>query len=52
MPLGISKPWDIAGLATFLSSEYLSGWVVGSQVLVDGGMYVDLQYGCSIDLGS
>lgn len=43
MPLGIGKPSDIAGPAVFLGSEYLSGWMTGSQVLVDGGMYVNLQ---------
>ena len=43
MPLGIEKPSDIAGPAVFLGPEYLSGWMTGSQVLVDGGMFANLQ---------
>lgn len=43
IPMDVGKPHDIAGPAVFLGSEYMSGWMTGSQVLVDGGMYVHLQ---------
>jgi L-rhamnose 1-dehydrogenase len=34
---------DLAGPAVFLASEELSGYVTGSQLLVDGGLFVNLQ---------
>lgn len=43
IPMGVGKPQDIAGPAVFLASEQLSGYMTGAQVLVDGGMYVNLQ---------
>ncbi|KAH7363174.1 hypothetical protein B0T11DRAFT_256921 [Plectosphaerella cucumerina] len=43
IPMDVGKPSDIAGPAVFLGSEEMSGWMTGSQVLVDGGMYVHLQ---------
>lgn len=39
----VGKPEDIAGPAVFLASEELSGYVTGSQLLADGGMFVHLQ---------
>jgi len=43
-PLGrIGQPEDVAGPAVFLACEALSGFVTGAQVLVDGGMFVNLQ---------
>ncbi|KAI9732894.1 MAG: L-rhamnose-1-dehydrogenase [Cirrosporium novae-zelandiae] len=43
-PLGrVGVPRDLAGPAVFLASEYLSGFVTGAQVLVDGGLFVNLQ---------
>lgn len=44
IPMGrVGKPQDLAGPAVFLASEQLSGFMTGSQVLVDGGMFVHLQ---------
>ncbi|KAK1831933.1 hypothetical protein QBC39DRAFT_349761 [Podospora conica] len=44
IPLGrIGQPADVAGPAVFLACEELSGYVTGSQVLVDGGLFVNLQ---------
>ncbi|KAI5801275.1 hypothetical protein EDC01DRAFT_764754, partial [Geopyxis carbonaria] len=43
IPLGrLGEPDDIAGPAVFLASE-LSKYVTGAQVLVDGGLFVNLQ---------
>ncbi|CCF39936.1 hypothetical protein CH063_10637 [Colletotrichum higginsianum] len=39
IPMGVGKPHDLAGPAVFLGCEQLSGFMTGSQVLVDGGMY-------------
>ncbi|KAF2649359.1 3-oxoacyl-reductase [Lophiostoma macrostomum CBS 122681] len=38
---GVTK--DMAGPAVFLGSEELSGYVTGAQLLVDGGLFVNLQ---------
>jgi L-rhamnose 1-dehydrogenase len=44
IPLGrTGEPRDLAGPAVFLASEELSGYVTGAQVLVDGGLFVNLQ---------
>lgn len=44
IPLGrTGVPKDMAGPAVFLASEELSGYVTGSQLLVDGGLFVNLQ---------
>jgi L-rhamnose 1-dehydrogenase len=44
IPLGRTGiPSDLAGPAVFLASKELSGFVNGSQLLVDGGMFVNLQ---------
>ena len=44
IPLGrTGKPRDLAGPAVFLACEELSGYVNGAQVLVDGGLFVNLQ---------
>lgn len=44
IPMGrVGSPQDLAGPAVFLASEQLSGYMTGSQVLVDGGMFVHLQ---------
>ncbi|RKF53851.1 L-rhamnose-1-dehydrogenase [Golovinomyces cichoracearum] len=44
IPMGrIGEPKDLAGPAVFLASEELSGYVNGSQLLVDGGLFVNLQ---------
>ncbi|KAK2612016.1 hypothetical protein QQS21_001981 [Conoideocrella luteorostrata] len=44
IPLGrVGQPEDMAGPAVFLAAEQMSGFVTGSQLLVDGGMYVHLQ---------
>ena len=44
IPLGrTGEPADLAGPAVFLACEELSGYVTGAQLLVDGGLYVNLQ---------
>ncbi|KAM3504513.1 hypothetical protein MY10362_003519 [Beauveria mimosiformis] len=44
IPLGrTGAPDDMAGPAVFLACEELSGYVTGAQLLVDGGLYVNLQ---------
>lgn len=44
IPLGrTGVPADLAGPAVFLGSEVLSGYVTGAQLLVDGGLFVNLQ---------
>ncbi|KAA8642105.1 hypothetical protein EYZ11_001215 [Aspergillus tanneri] len=44
IPLGrLGHPPDLAGPAVFLASEELSGYVTGAQILVDGGLFVNLQ---------
>ncbi|WYZ42016.1 hypothetical protein EsH8_V_000911 [Colletotrichum jinshuiense] len=44
IPLGrTGVPSDLAGPAVFLASDYLSGYVTGAQLLVDGGLFVNLQ---------
>lgn len=44
IPLGrTGVPADLAGPAVFLASEELSGYVTGAQLLVDGGLFVNLQ---------
>jgi L-rhamnose 1-dehydrogenase len=44
IPLGrTGAPHDLAGPAVFLACEQLSGFVNGAQLLVDGGMFVNLQ---------
>jgi len=44
IPLGRTGiPSDLAGPAVFLASDELSGYVNGSQLLVDGGLFVNLQ---------
>lgn len=44
IPLGrLGRTKDLAGPAVFLASEELSGYVTGSQLLVDGGLFVNLQ---------
>ncbi|KAF2638220.1 NAD(P)-binding protein [Massarina eburnea CBS 473.64] len=43
IPLGrTGEPGDLVGPAVFLASE-LSGYVTGAQLLVDGGLFVNLQ---------
>jgi L-rhamnose 1-dehydrogenase len=43
IPLGrLGQPQDIAGPVVFLASD-LAGYVTGAEVLVDGGMFVNLQ---------
>lgn len=43
IPLGrLGQPVDLAGPAVFLGSE-LSNYVTGAQLLVDGGLFVNLQ---------
>ncbi|KAB8446215.1 hypothetical protein FH972_025197 [Carpinus fangiana] len=39
----LGVPNDLAGPAVFLGCEQLSGYVTGSQMLVDGGLFVNLQ---------
>ncbi|KAF7561140.1 hypothetical protein G7046_g3010 [Stylonectria norvegica] len=41
----VGKPEDVAGPAVFLATDQLSGFVTGSQLLVDGGMYASSQIG-------
>lgn len=44
IPLGRpGEPQDIAGPAVFLACEAMSGWMTGTGLLVDGGMYSYLQ---------
>ncbi|KAL2205616.1 NAD(P)-binding protein [Sarocladium strictum] len=44
IPLGrTGEPGDMAGPAVFLACEELSGYVTGAQLLVDGGLFVNLQ---------
>lgn len=44
IPLGrTGEPEDMAGPAVFLACEELSGYVTGAQLLVDGGLFVNLQ---------
>lgn len=44
IPLGrMGRTRDLAGPAVFLASGELSGYVTGAQVLVDGGLFVNLQ---------
>ncbi|HEX4675860.1 MAG TPA: SDR family oxidoreductase, partial [Steroidobacteraceae bacterium] len=43
IPLGrLGEPRDVAGCVVFLASD-LARYVTGSAVLVDGGMFVNLQ---------
>ena len=43
IPLGrLGKPQDLAGPAVFLASD-MSEYVTGAQLLVDGGLFVNLQ---------
>lgn len=44
IPLGrLGRPEDLAGPAVWLACEELSGYVNGAQILVDGGLFVNLQ---------
>ncbi|KAK2596633.1 hypothetical protein QQS21_006309 [Conoideocrella luteorostrata] len=44
IPLGrTGVPSDLAGPAVFLACDELSNYVTGAQLLVDGGLYVNLQ---------
>lgn len=44
IPLGrTGVPHDMAGPAVFLAADELSGYVNGAQLLVDGGLFVNLQ---------
>jgi L-rhamnose 1-dehydrogenase len=44
VPLGrLGRPEDMAGPALFLSIPELSGYVTGASLLVDGGLFVNLQ---------
>ena len=44
IPLGrIGLPGDLAGPAVFLACGELSGFVTGASLLVDGGLFVNLQ---------
>ncbi|KAK0616413.1 hypothetical protein B0T14DRAFT_435461 [Immersiella caudata] len=44
IPLGrIGEPADMGGPAVFLACDELSGYVTGAQLLVDGGLFVNLQ---------
>ena len=44
IPLGrLGMPEDLAGPALFLACEELSGYVTGATLLVDGGLFVNLQ---------
>ncbi len=43
IPLGrLGSPDDLVGPVAFLASE-LSSYVTGAQILVDGGLFVNLQ---------
>lgn len=43
IPLGrLGQPADLAGPAVFLASD-MSAYVTGAQLLVDGGLFVNLQ---------
>lgn len=39
----VGRPEDMAGPAVFLACDELSGYMTGSQLLADGGMFVHLQ---------
>ena len=44
IPLGrTGVPEDVAGPAVFLACDELSGYVTGAQLLIDGGLFVNLQ---------
>lgn len=44
IPLGkLGSPDDLAGPALFLACPELSGYVTGASLLVDGGLFVNLQ---------
>jgi len=44
IPLGtVGRPGDVAGPALFLACGELSGFVNGAGLLVDGGLFVNLQ---------
>jgi len=44
IPLGrLGQPADLAGPAIWLACDELSSYVTGAQILVDGGLYVNLQ---------
>ncbi|MDC7684966.1 SDR family NAD(P)-dependent oxidoreductase [Asticcacaulis sp. BYS171W] len=44
IPLGrLGQPEDLAGPVIFLASDELAGYVTGASLLVDGGMFVNLQ---------
>lgn len=44
IPIGrLGRPDDLAGPALFLACEELSGYVTGASLLVDGGLFVNLQ---------
>ncbi|KAJ9271925.1 hypothetical protein DTO212C5_2006 [Paecilomyces variotii] len=44
IPLGrLGQTKDLAGPAVFLACDSLSGYVTGAQILVDGGLFVNLQ---------
>jgi len=44
IPIGrLGRPDDLAGPAVFLACEELSGYVTGASLLVDGGLFVNLQ---------
>ena len=44
IPIGrLGQPSDLAGPAVFLACGELSGYITGASLLVDGGLYVNLQ---------
>ena len=44
IPIGrLGRPGDLAGPAVFLACGELSGYVTGASLLVDGGLFVNLQ---------
>ncbi|WNO54103.1 SDR family NAD(P)-dependent oxidoreductase [Stakelama saccharophila] len=44
VPLGrLGRPEDMVGPTVFLASDELAGYVTGAALLVDGGMFVNLQ---------